>query len=172
MIGGGDWAADRLVPDIDARAVLAGEPCVIRNPERDPALAARARAAARATCMLAERLWRRRRRVTPRAGTSGPDDGGRRPGRSDRRYMIAALWGERRALGARTRARIRTRRTACSSTARRRAHALGWRPRLTLERRAGVDRGVVQGRTRRRADVRALCQRADRPLYASSARAR
>lgn len=31
VIGGGDWAADRLVPDI-LRAVEAGEPVVIRNP--------------------------------------------------------------------------------------------------------------------------------------------
>ena len=31
VIGGGDWAADRLVPDI-LRAVAAGEPVAIRNP--------------------------------------------------------------------------------------------------------------------------------------------
>src|SRR6266545_5778123 len=31
VIGGGDWAADRLVPDI-MRAALAGEPVVLRNP--------------------------------------------------------------------------------------------------------------------------------------------
>lgn len=31
VIGGGDWGADRLVPDI-VRAVLAGEPVAIRNP--------------------------------------------------------------------------------------------------------------------------------------------
>lgn len=31
VIGGGDWAADRLIPDI-LRAVAAGEPVVIRNP--------------------------------------------------------------------------------------------------------------------------------------------
>ncbi len=31
VIGGGDWAADRLVPDI-LRAVSAGEPVLIRNP--------------------------------------------------------------------------------------------------------------------------------------------
>jgi CDP-glucose 4,6-dehydratase len=32
VIGGGDWAADRIIPDC-ARAVAAGEPVVIRNPE-------------------------------------------------------------------------------------------------------------------------------------------
>lgn len=32
VIGGGDWAGDRLIPDI-LRAVLAGEPVVIRNPK-------------------------------------------------------------------------------------------------------------------------------------------
>jgi CDP-glucose 4,6-dehydratase len=31
VIGGGDWAADRLIPDI-LRAVAAGEPVLIRNP--------------------------------------------------------------------------------------------------------------------------------------------
>lgn len=31
VIGGGDWAADRLIPDI-FRAILAGEPVQIRNP--------------------------------------------------------------------------------------------------------------------------------------------
>ncbi|MFN6935041.1 MAG: CDP-glucose 4,6-dehydratase, partial [Tsuneonella sp.] len=31
VIGGGDWAADRLVPDI-LRAIVAGEPVMIRNP--------------------------------------------------------------------------------------------------------------------------------------------
>jgi CDP-glucose 4,6-dehydratase len=32
VIGGGDWAADRLVPDL-FRAALAGQPLVIRNPQ-------------------------------------------------------------------------------------------------------------------------------------------
>jgi CDP-glucose 4,6-dehydratase len=32
VIGGGDWAADRLVPDL-FRAALAGEPLLIRNPD-------------------------------------------------------------------------------------------------------------------------------------------
>jgi CDP-glucose 4,6-dehydratase len=32
VIGGGDWAADRLVPDC-VRALAAGEPIVVRNPE-------------------------------------------------------------------------------------------------------------------------------------------
>lgn len=32
VIGGGDWAADRLVPDI-MQAVMRGEPVVIRNPQ-------------------------------------------------------------------------------------------------------------------------------------------
>ena len=32
VIGGGDWAADRLIPDI-IRAILAGEPVSIRNPD-------------------------------------------------------------------------------------------------------------------------------------------
>lgn len=32
VIGGGDWALDRLIPDM-LRAVIAGEPVVIRNPQ-------------------------------------------------------------------------------------------------------------------------------------------
>ncbi len=32
VIGGGDWAADRLVPDL-MRAAIAGEPVVVRNPD-------------------------------------------------------------------------------------------------------------------------------------------
>lgn len=32
VIGGGDWARDRLVPDI-VRAIMAGEPTVLRNPD-------------------------------------------------------------------------------------------------------------------------------------------
>jgi CDP-glucose 4,6-dehydratase len=32
VIGGGDWGADRLVPDL-VRAALAGEPLVLRNPD-------------------------------------------------------------------------------------------------------------------------------------------
>ena len=31
MIGGGDWTADQLIPDL-MRAFLAGKPCLIRNP--------------------------------------------------------------------------------------------------------------------------------------------
>jgi CDP-glucose 4,6-dehydratase len=31
VIGGGDWAADRLVPDF-VRSLLAGEPCLVRRP--------------------------------------------------------------------------------------------------------------------------------------------
>ena len=31
VIGGGDWATNRLIPDM-MRALMAGEPCVIRNP--------------------------------------------------------------------------------------------------------------------------------------------
>ena len=48
VIGGGDWAPDRIIPD-SVRALAAGEPIVVRNPGCDPALAARPRAAVRAT---------------------------------------------------------------------------------------------------------------------------
>ncbi len=46
VIGGGDWAHDRLVPDI-MRSLLKGEPTRDPQPPGDPSVAARARAAAR-----------------------------------------------------------------------------------------------------------------------------
>ena len=46
VIGGGDWGEDRLVPDI-MRAALAGEVVHVRNPNVDPAVAARAEPAQR-----------------------------------------------------------------------------------------------------------------------------
>ena len=44
VIGGGDWAEDRLVPDC-MRAFASGEPVVVRQPSRRAPVAARARAA-------------------------------------------------------------------------------------------------------------------------------
>ena len=40
MIGGGDWAVDRIVPDA-MWALGRGEPIGVRNPAADPPLAAR-----------------------------------------------------------------------------------------------------------------------------------
>ena len=38
VVGGGDWAEDRLIPDL-VRGLIAGAPVSIRNPPRDPAVA-------------------------------------------------------------------------------------------------------------------------------------
>ena len=45
VIGGGDWAGDRLIPDM-IRAFTAGDPVIIRSPPRHPPLAACAGASA------------------------------------------------------------------------------------------------------------------------------
>ena len=76
VIGGGDWAEDRLIPDI-ARAVLAGRPIEIRNPEAvrpwqhvlDPIAG---------YFLLAERLWGR---MPKSAGpwNFGPDEDAMKP---------------------------------------------------------------------------------------------
>jgi CDP-glucose 4,6-dehydratase len=75
VIGGGDWAADRLVPDI-VRAIVRGNSVTIRNPESirpwqhvlDPLAG---------YLLLAERLWGGRREEAA-AWNFGPDSGATR----------------------------------------------------------------------------------------------
>ena len=123
VIGGGDWAVDRLVPDI-MRAALEASAVRVRNPDADPALAARAQPA--------QRLSRARRgaagvpRRSRAAGTSG------RPTRTRARCgwiveRIAERWDGELSWG-RTRAPIRTRPAISSSTPRGPRSRLGWRP--------------------------------------------
>ena len=55
VIGGGDWAEDRLLPDL-MRAAFSGEPARIRNPRLDPAVAACARRRSPAISTIGARL--------------------------------------------------------------------------------------------------------------------
>ena len=102
VIGGGDWAPDRLVPDVVRAPIRAGAPGADPQPARDPPLAARAGAARAATSCSpsgsAARAGVRRglelraarrgragrwlvvRRLTGRGATAGGlDHGARRP---------------------------------------------------------------------------------------------
>jgi CDP-glucose 4,6-dehydratase len=127
VIGGGDWAEDRLLPDI-ARAILAGRPVLLRNPEAvrpwqhvlEPL---------HGYLMVAGRLLE----PDPPAAQTwnfGPDPGAE-VAVANLARMVLAAWGQ----GA---FRIATDPAACreahtlrldSSQAR---LGLGWRPRLTL----------------------------------------
>ena len=75
VIGPGDWAADRIVPDI-VRAVTRGRAGGGPQPRRRPPVAARAGARCRATSGSAPRLLARRATASPGRGTSGPTDTG------------------------------------------------------------------------------------------------
>ena len=76
VIGGGDWATDRLVPDM-MKSFMAGQPVVIRNPKAirpwqfvlEPL---------RGYLMLAEKLWADGHRYAD-AWNFGPDDSSARP---------------------------------------------------------------------------------------------
>lgn len=89
VIGGGDWAEDRLVPDL-MRAAVEGRPAVVRNPDAirpwqhvlNPLSG---------YLMLAQALWGSREHA--QAWNFGPDEGDARPVR----WMIDRLgeeWGE------------------------------------------------------------------------------
>ncbi len=89
VVGGGDWAADRLLPDL-VRGFAAGEPVPIRRPDAvrpwqhvlEPV---------RGYLHLAERLWSRPELAG--AWNFGPDEADARPVRwvADR---LVELWGE------------------------------------------------------------------------------
>ncbi len=89
VVGGGDWAADRLLPDL-VRGFSAGEPVPIRRPDAvrpwqhvlEPV---------RGYLHLAERLWSRPELAG--AWNFGPDEGDARPVGwvADR---VARLWGD------------------------------------------------------------------------------
>lgn len=89
VIGGGDWADDRLVPDL-MRAAVEGRPALVRNPDAirpwqhvlNPLSG---------YLMLAQALWSSREHAD--AWNFGPDEGDARPVR----WMIDRLgeaWGE------------------------------------------------------------------------------
>ena len=86
VIGGGDWAPDRLVPDC-MRAALAGEPVTLRAPGA-------VRPWQHVLCPLAGYLTVARKLFEGAAGGAwnfGPGRGGRAPGRLGRRAAARAL---------------------------------------------------------------------------------
>ena len=140
VIGGGDWAADRLDPRPRARRSLRGEPLADPQPGAirpwqhvlEPL---------DGYLLLAERLCDEpcvRRRLELRPGRR------RRP--CPCRAIVDAARravGRRRALGAGRRAAAARGARRCSSTAPRRAARLGWAPRLALRAGARLDRRLV-----------------------------
>jgi CDP-glucose 4,6-dehydratase len=127
VIGGGDWARDRLLPDA-CTAFAAGRPVRIRRPDAvrpwqhvlEPL---------RGYLMLAERLWDDPEAAGP--WNFGPDDRDVRPVR----WVVeraAALWGDGAGWEADTDAHPHEAAHLALDCAQ--AHArLGWRPRWGLE---------------------------------------
>ena len=128
VIGGGDWGADRLVPDI-MRAALAGRLGAGAQPQLDQAVAARAQPAERLPDPRAGavRVARARDGLELRPGRRG-----RAPGRLDGRAHVRAV-ARRAALGARRGA----------------APARGPLPQARLLARARAARLAPAGRARR-----------------------
>jgi CDP-glucose 4,6-dehydratase len=128
VIGGGDWSADRLVPDL-IRAFAAGHPARIRNPDAtrpwqhvlEPL---------RGYLALAERLWTEGRELA-QAWNFGPAERDHRPVRwiADR---LAEHWGADAGWESddgEHPAEATLLKLDCSKARRR----LGWEPRLPLE---------------------------------------
>jgi CDP-glucose 4,6-dehydratase len=127
VIGGGDWAADRLLPDC-VRAFLAGRPVALRHPDAvrpwqhvlEPLAG---------YLMLAERLWR-----DPgfaEAWNFGPADADARPV-SDVVERAARRWGNALGWTAQPGDHPPEAATLRLDSAKARAR-LGWRPRLPLD---------------------------------------
>ena len=129
MIGGGDWGADRLVPDV-MRAALAGRARRRPQPERDPPLAARARTRSAATW-----CWRSgcgTTREPPTAWNFGPAQEDARPvGWIVER--LAALWPGELAWERDAGEHPHEARYLKVDSSRARGR-LGWTPRWDLER--------------------------------------
>ena len=149
VIGGGDWARDRLVPDC-VRALVAGDEVVVRHPECGTPVAARARVAVRLSVAGRAAAARRaslRRRLELRSGARRRRAGRRCRARSSSRPTARA----RGALLSRPRtapARRFTKRDCCCSTARRVARSWAGRRSGTRRRRfAGRPPGIAPGRT-------------------------
>ena len=87
VIGGGDWAPDRLVPDF-LRALDAGSRCRSRSPAVGPALAARARAAVRLPARWPS-AWSTEGAAFADAWNFGPDEDGA-PGASGSSIALCA----------------------------------------------------------------------------------
>jgi len=129
VIGGGDWALDRLVPDI-MRAWAAGEPVVIRNPEAvrpwqhvlEPLAG---------YLVLAERLFDDGAAFAE-AWNFGPADSDARPVR----YLVselARLWGDAAAWQCVEPEQVHEAHLLRLDSSKARAQ-LGWSPRWSLDR--------------------------------------
>jgi CDP-glucose 4,6-dehydratase len=133
VIGGGDWAADRLIPDLVRAASARGE-ALIRNPDAtrpwqhvlEPL---------HGYLLLAERL-----RADPRgfseAWNFGPDPGGDRPVR-DVVARLAAVWKDRMRWRFDTAAHPHEAGKLMLDSTKARAR-LGWKPRLTFDAALGL----------------------------------
>lgn len=127
VIGGGDWAEDRLVPDL-MRAAIAGAPVAIRNPRSTRPWQHVLNASA-AYLLLAERLWDDPSLAD--AWNFGPDDDARPVCWIVER--ISALWGDNLVVVAPDEPQPREASFLKLDSSRARAR-LGWRPRWNLER--------------------------------------
>lgn len=128
VIGGGDWAAERIVPDF-VRATLRGEPLRVRNPQAvrpwqhvlEPLSG---------YVMLAERLWKDGSAFAS-AWNFGPDDG-------DARSVemladtLTSLWGQPARWAADPGPHPHEAHFLTLDSSKARAQ-LGWKPRLGLE---------------------------------------
>ena len=132
VIGGGDWAADRLVPDC-MRAIEAGKPVVLRCPDGGAALAARAGTARRLPAAR-RTLLRRWRGSLPRPGIR-PDAAVDATG-AQIVDTTARLRGTVRAWQDAPAGDSRTRRACSRLDSARAREALGWRPRWSLATRS------------------------------------
>ena len=143
VIGGGDWAADRLVPDL-MRAALAGEPVVVRKPDAVRPWQHVLNPLVGLPAPRASACWPAR---APRRGTSGPR----------RRTSCRSRWVVERSPSAGPReVRIEPDPDAKKEAAVLRLDStkarerLGWTPRLGPRGRAGGDRRLVRARLQAR----------------------
>jgi len=152
VIGGGDWAADRLVPDA-LRAFEQGQAVLIRNPHStrpwqhvlEPL---------DGYLTLAERLWTDGARYAE-GWNFGPADEGARPVR----WIVerlAAAWGIGAAWSADTSTHHPHEAHWLKLDTSKARQALGWQPRWNLE--TALDKTVLWHQAWRRGeDMRALC---------------
>ena len=128
VIGGGDWATDRLIPDI-VRAMLAGERPLIRNPDSVRPWQ-HVMEALSGYLLIAERLLEERREFA-NAWNFGPSEDDAKPVAwiADRMLEMWGAEGWDRPAGEQPH-EAKLLKLDCSKA----RAALGWRPRLSLEK--------------------------------------
>jgi CDP-glucose 4,6-dehydratase len=162
VIGGGDWALDRLIPDI-VRALLAGEPPLIRNPASVRPWQ-HVMEAIGGYLLIAERLLEGEDAFAS-GWNFGPSDDDTRPVEWIVEQMLE-LWGAEgwdRPDGPQPH-EANMLKLDCSKA----RSALGWRPRLdlfnTLEKVVEWHKGVAAGEDARELSLRQLQEYADLAL--------